>query len=156
MPLLGSKPVPKDRCSDKRIGISAHLALVDAHDQLFKGETKQDKSALDALTNFLYTKKTQDGSPSSSRITLVIFFPQPTEKKNSRIPPNQSTITTATDQIHRLVATKERPEAVPTWVYGLAAARTAYSRRRKAEGLANTYRAFGCIRLLKSSRGTRL
>ncbi len=126
MPLLRSKPVPRDRCGDEMIENSAPHHWVEAHDQPSIGSEEIQKGAFGSLLTETQQQNPPEITATTPRNTHVINFHR---NRSAHTLPRQLTHdNTARGPLEaRASATQGR----------LAAVCRTNSRRRKAKGPAH-------------------
>jgi hypothetical protein len=115
VPLLGSKPVLRDRRCDEMIDKSAPLTWVEAQDQHRTCATENENGAPGAELSSQTHHKTPDTSTTTTRIrTVICSHPGiKVDTINTQFHTNNTIIHTAFDRFQHLEATKERPGPAP-------------------------------------------
>jgi hypothetical protein len=74
VPVIGSKPILRDRRGDEMTVISASIPWVEAQDQSCKGSAEKRKSATASRLLDFRSRKSQDNNTMTIRNTPVIYF----------------------------------------------------------------------------------
>jgi hypothetical protein len=156
VPLLGSKPVFSDRCCDEMIDKRVPLPWVEAQDQPCRDSTKNENGALVAKLSSPHPHKATKTTTTSSR-NLTVICPHLGKKfdtHNKSFCTKSTPKTIASDRIHKSEATTERSGLAPRSASLRESVQLTIVAARRTDSL-QTYKAFGCIRPLKLSRGNR-
>jgi hypothetical protein len=154
--LLGSKPVPRDRCCDEMIDKRATLPWGEAQDQPRRGAKENENGAHAAELSSSHPHKAPEIITTVPR-KLIVICPHLGEKKDTRNNPYHTKYTTkhtASGRIYHSEATTKRPglrqvaQAYGKSYNSLSTPQAGWARPIPTE-------PFGRIRPLIPSRGTR-
>ncbi len=116
VPLLGSKPVLKDRCFDEMIDKSAPLIWDEAHNQPCKGAKENENGAPTTELSSSYTHTLPKDIPTTQRNYLSVIYLRIGEKVDTftrHYPIKSTTKPTASDNILQSEATTQRSGLAP-------------------------------------------